>query len=85
MATKIIYTNERAFKPVKIELEFTTRQQLAVFIQVMRNAEAVAEALEGNCPLTKQAELMGESSMRDAINELINHEVVNDLIELANA
>lgn len=84
MATKIIYNNERTFKPVKIELEFTTRQQLAAFIQVMCNAEAVAEALEGKCPLTKQAELMGEASMRDAIDELITNGVVNDLIELTD-
>lgn len=83
MATKII-SNERIFKPVKIELEFTTRQQLAAFIQVMYNPIAVAEAINGKCPFTKQ-ELMGEASLSDAIDELISIDVLDDLIKLANA
>lgn len=85
MASKIIYHNERSFKPVKVEMEFTTRQQLATFIQIMYNPDAVANSIKGKCPLTKQAELMSEDSLRDTIDDLIDISVLDDLIELADA
>ena len=45
MATKIIPTPTE-FKPVKIEIEFTTPEQLAMFVQVMGVPAVIAEAIQ---------------------------------------
>ncbi len=37
MATKIISNAPKIFNPVKIEMEFTSREQLATFVQLIGN------------------------------------------------
>lgn len=83
MATKIIH-RPTEFKPVKIEMEFTSREQLAAFIQVMHNPISVAESIRGKFPVTKQAELMNVADICDAIDELTTTEVLDKLAKLAD-
>lgn len=83
MVTKII--NEQAeFKPVKIELEFTNRQQLAAFIQIMYYPQYVAKYITSLCPYTTQAELMGEGCFERALDELIDVDTLKQLAQLAD-
>lgn len=83
MVTKII-NKQAEFKPVKIELEFTNRQQLAAFIQIMYNPQYVAKYITGLYPYTTQAELMGEGCFEQALDQLIDVDTLKQLAQLAD-
>ena len=80
MATKIL-SNTKEFKPVKIEIEFVTREQLAAFIAVMYNPNAVADVLDNCNAYSDKGNSMSFGEIYDAIESLIELE---DLDKLAN-
>ena len=41
-------TNENVWTPVKIEMEFTTRDEFGVFLSIMGNPFAIADTIHGN-------------------------------------
>lgn len=86
MTTTIAAPQRSAFKPVKIEIEFTTRAQLAAFIQVMYNPIEVADCISRLFPHTIQAKLMQNDShsLYYAIDSIIDVNTLEDLIRLAN-
>lgn len=85
MATKII-TNRPEWTPVKIEMEFTTRHQLAMFVEIMGSAHMIAEVIKNDgriaCDVTENMELI---EMEDAIGEMIDGTTWNQLNSIANA
>lgn len=84
MATTITESKRSTFNPVKIEIEFTTREQLAAFIQIMYNPIEVADCISELFPHTKQAELMQNDSLYYAIDSIVDLSTLEDLIRLAN-
>lgn len=85
MATKII-TNQTEWKPVKIEMEFTTRQQLAMFVEMMGSAHSIAEVIKENSDITCDVtECMELFEMEHAIDQMINVNTWNQLKSIANS
>ena len=72
MATKII-TNQTEWKPVKIEMEFTNRQQLAVFVEMMGSSYTIAEVISKMsvvaCDVTENMDM---DEMERAIDQLVD-------------
>lgn len=85
MATKII-TNQTEWKPVKIEMEFTSRQQLAMFVEMMGSAYSIAEVIKENsdiaCDVTECMELF---EMENAIDQMIDVDTWKRLKLIANS
>lgn len=46
MATKIIDRKQRGWDPVTIEMEFTTREELAVFLEMLGSHISMADAIK---------------------------------------
>ena len=85
MATKIL-SNTKEFNPVKIEIEFVTRSQLAAFIAVMFNPPTVANAIDDDMvnAYSDKGNSMSFREMHDAINSLIELEELEELVKLVD-
>lgn len=86
MATKII-TNKRDWQPVKIEIEFTTREQLAVFVALMGDTHDTACMIRANDALRflNTANHMSIDCIDKTIDSIMDIEVWRELKDIASA
>lgn len=84
MATKII-DNQTEWKPVKIEMEFTTREQLAMFVEIMGSSFTIAEVIskmsDVACDVTEN---MDQDDMEPVIDQLVDAATWLKLKTIAN-
>lgn len=84
MATKII-DNQTEWKPVKIEMEFVTREQLAMFVEIMGSSLTIAEAIskmsDVACDVTENLDVY---EMERAIDHMIDNVTWQKLKTMVN-
>lgn len=84
MATKIISKNTN-WDPVKIEINFETREQLAVFVEVMGKSDKVQEMIDADKENSGgMIEDMSSSEIEDAFDEIIDHRAWEQLKNIVN-
>lgn len=84
MATKII-TNQTEWKPVKIEMEFITREQLAMFVEIMGSsfmiAAVISQTTDVACDVTENLDVC---DMERAIDHMIDSVTWSKLKNIVN-
>lgn len=78
MATKIISNAPKTFNPVKIEMEFNSREQLATFVQLIGNPTHFGTVL-AQMTLIHPAE-----HYADIIDSFIDTDTYHELNQLVN-
>lgn len=78
-------SNTKEFNPVKIEIEFCTREQLAAFIAVMYNYYSVAVTVDKFGALSKKGNSMNAVQLSSALNSLIEPEELEELVKLVDS
>jgi hypothetical protein len=85
MATKII-NMKSDWTPVKIEIDFTTREQLAVFLQVMSMLEDIPKIIKDDPYSSLAVDLLADMSsheISDVLNSIIDLSVWEQLQAIA--